>query len=259
MGTTGSTPELSTGTNSAITSNGGILVQGVAKSFGKVVALDHIDLTVHPREIVALLGPNGAGKSTLLRILATITLPDQGRAFIGDVDVAKDPRSAQRLLGASFGEERAWYWRLTGRQNLEFFAAMYGLRRGQAASRINVLLDDFALTHVADRRFDGYSAGMKVRFSLMRALLASPRVLLLDEPTRSLDPIAANEFRIHIRRLRETDGIAVLLATHDLHEAAELGHRIGVLVKGRIEAWSEAETTAESLQRLLIETVSTWT
>ena len=236
----------------------GIRVEGVRKRFGNVQALDGIDLEVRPHEIVAILGPNGAGKSTLLRILSTVILPDHGHAYIGGIDVEKHTRGAQRLLGSSFGEERAWYWRLTGRQNLEFFATLYGLGKREARARIDGLLEDFSLAHAADRRFDGYSSGMKARFSLMRALLPSPQVLLLDEPTRALDPLAAIEFREIIVHLRETEDIAILLTTHDLHEAAVLADRIQVLVKGRIVVSAEPGATAEQLQRLLVETVAEW-
>ena len=237
----------------------GILAEGVHKRFGALTALEHIDLEVRPHEVVAILGPNGAGKSTLLRILSTIMLPDRGRALIGGMNVATETRAAQRLLGSSFGEDRAWYWRLSGRQNLEFFATLYGLRPDAARERIATLLDTFSLAHAADRPIGSYSSGMKARFSLMRALLPSPRVLLLDEPTRSLDPLAADEFRNEIRRLRVAEDIAILLTTHDLHEAAIMADRIAVLVKGRIVAMAEERTTAEQLHRLLIDTVAAWT
>jgi ABC-2 type transport system ATP-binding protein len=236
----------------------GNLRTGLHKRFGKVQALVHVDLDVRPHEIVTLLGPNGAGKSTLLRILSTVTLPDGGVARIGGVDVAADPAAVRRQLGVSFGEDRAWYWRLTGRQNLEFFATLYGLRRRAAGDRIDELLETFSLTEAADRRFDGYSSGMKARFSLMRALIPSPRVLLLDEPTRSLDPIAAADFRRTVLELRDQERIAILLTTHDLHEAAELADRITILVKGRIVATVDGDRTAAQLQQLLIETVMEW-
>jgi ABC-2 type transport system ATP-binding protein len=236
----------------------GIVVRGVQKSFGAVTALQGVDLVVNPGEIVALLGPNGAGKSTLLRILATITLPDQGTAVVAGADTAKNPRDVKRNMGASFGEERAWYWRLTGRQNLQFYAALYGLGSRASRERIAALLDDFDLTDVADRSFKGYSSGMKARFSLMRALLPSPQVLLLDEPSRSLDPLAALEFRNHIRRLKETNHMAILLTTHDLHEAAALADRIAVLVKGRIVAEVNEETSAARLQEILTDKVAQW-
>jgi ABC-2 type transport system ATP-binding protein len=237
----------------------GIVIQGVRKRFGPVVALQHVDLVVNRQEIVALLGPNGAGKSTLLRILSTIILPDQGQALISGIDVSKDPRAAQKRLGTSFGEDRAWYWRLSGRQNLEFFAALYGLDRRSGQERINILLDDFHLATVADRPLGTYSSGMKARFSLMRALLPSPRVLLLDEPTRSLDPIAANDFREQIMKLRQTADIAILLTTHDLYEAAAMADRISVLVKGQIVTTVDHGIKAEELQLLLVDTVKAWT
>jgi ABC-2 type transport system ATP-binding protein len=236
----------------------GIVVRGVQKRFGTVTALQGVDLVVNPGEIVALLGPNGAGKSTLLRILSTIILPDQGQAFIGGVDVTRNRQAAQRKFGLSLGEERAWYWRLTGRQNLEFFATLYGLDRQRAKGRINTLLEEFSLAHVADRRFNTYSSGMKARFSLMRALLPTPEVVLLDEPTRSLDPMAALEFRANVANQRDIAGTALLLTTHDMHEAAVLADRIAVLVKGRIAAQVNHGPTAEQLQEFLVSTVHEW-
>ena len=245
--------------NRAVARAPGIVVRGLVKRFGSVVALCDVDLEVRAHEIVAILGPNGAGKSTLLRILSTVTLPDGGEVRIGDVDACAQPRRARQLLGVSFGEDRAWYWRLTGRQNLEFFAALYGLRPREARERIAALLEVFRLTDVADRRFDGYSSGMKARFSLMRALLPSPCVLLLDEPTRALDPLAASDFRQALRRLRASEPVAILLTTHDLHEAAELADRIVVLAGGRVVAACGEPQSAAQLQELLIETVARWT
>jgi ABC-2 type transport system ATP-binding protein len=245
-------------TTGHVQASSGIMVEGVQKQFGRVKALDTIGLVVHPHEIVAILGPNGAGKSTLLRVLSTLVLPDAGRAVVAGSNVATDPRGVQRKIGVSFGEDRAWYWRLTGRQNLEFFSTLYGLDRAETNSRITALLQDFSLSDAADRRFSGYSSGMKARFSLMRALLSSPQVLLLDEPTRSLDPLAAHEFRMHVRRQRDNEDMAVLLTTHDMHEASVVADRILVLVKGRIVANVDHGPSAEELQRLLIETVKVW-
>ncbi len=233
----------------------GIVVEGVVKRFGEVSALAGVDLAVAPGEAVALLGANGAGKSTLMRIIGGVVLPDAGRASVADHDVVTDPGDAKRSIGLVLSDERSWYWRITGRQNLEFFAALSGTRPAAAAARSDVLLTETGLAHAADRPFGGYSAGMRARLSLARALLDEPAVLLLDEPTRSLDPVAAAEFRERINGLTATRDTAVLFATHDLHEAAALASNVVVLHLGEVIARRARGTTAEELERLLLDAV----
>ena len=185
-------------------------------------------------EIVALLGPNGAGKSTLLRVLGTTVLPDAGAASVLEVDVVDDPVEARRRIGVMIGDERALYWRLTGRENLNFFAALHGLRRGPAAERTAELLAATGLEEAADRRVLGYSSGMRARLLLARALVADPPVLLLDEPTRNLDPLAATGFRELAMALASEQGTGILFATHDLHEAVAIATRVVALKGGRV-------------------------
>jgi ABC-2 type transport system ATP-binding protein len=232
----------------------GVRVAGLEKRFGGHVALRGIDLEVPWGGIVALLGPNGAGKSTLLRILGTTVLPDRGRAEVAGHDVVSDPGAARRCLGLVLGEERSWYWRLSGRDNLQFFAALQGMPRAAARARAAELLDDIDLTDAADRRFDRYSSGMRARLSLARALLCEPPVLLFDEPTRTLDPVAASAFRQEVRRQAEA-GRAVLFATHDLHEAAAVASRVVVMVGGSVVATAEYPTDAASLEHMLVTAV----
>jgi len=229
-----------------------ICIQGLTKRFGQMWALDGVDLTVAPGEILALLGPNGAGKSTLLRILATTVIPDGGTATIDGFDVVTEAKQVRRRLGITLGDERSWYWRLSGRKNLEFFAMLYGFSRREAVARAAELLDDLELTYAADRRFDGYSTGMRMRLSLARALLPNPPVLLLDEPTRSLDPVAAASFRGQVATLAQERGKAILLTTHDLHEASGLAHRTSVLMRGRIVGNTDAPVSAPHLEEMLL-------
>lgn len=230
----------------------GISVHGISKRFGPIVALDAVDLEVAAGEVVALLGRNGAGKSTLMRILGTTVLPDDGGARICGFDVVQDAAEVRRRTGVVLGDERSWYWRLTGRQNLEFFAAMYGLRRKEARARTVELLERVQLTAAADRRFDGYSSGMRARLSLARALVMDPLALLLDEPSRTLDPVVAVEFRKILTRLAHQEGRAVLWVTHDLHEASEVADRVIVMGGGRIVAREEHAGAARDLELLLI-------
>jgi ABC-2 type transport system ATP-binding protein len=229
----------------------GIHVRRLVKRFGLVEALRGVDLDVAPGEVVVLLGPNGAGKSTLLRILATSTTPDGGRAVVAGRDVALDPAGARRSVGMVLGDERSWYWRLDGRRNLEFFAAVAGLGRRRASARAAEVLTDFALTAVADRRVDRYSSGMRARLSLARAVLAQPAVLLLDEPSRSLDPVSAADARAHVRRQAE-GGRAILFATHDLHEAASLADRVVVLASGTVAAVEDTPVSPSRLEEILL-------
>ena len=230
----------------------GIEVEGLCKRFGDIEALAGVSLNVAPGEIVALLGPNGAGKSTLLRILATLITPDAGSVMIAGHDTRADPLAARAAFGLVLGEERSLFWRLSGRQNLEFFASLQGLDRRRTAERAGELLDRFGLAAVADRRCGEYSTGMRARLGLARALIAEPPVLLLDEPARSLDPVAAADLRTVLRRLSSEGGTAVLYATHDLHDAAEVAARTIGLGAGRVAFEHGAGTSAGDLERALL-------
>ena len=230
----------------------GISTRGITKRFGPVTALTGVDLDVAPGEIVTLLGPNGAGKSTLMRILATLVLPDTGTAWIHDSDVVTQASAARQSLGLALADDRSWYWRLTGRQNLAFFAALHALPRRMIPVRINDVLADVGLTDAADRRFDQYSTGMRARLTLARALLPSPPVLLLDEPTRSLDPVAAAGFRRQVSRLVAERRLAVLFATHDLHEASTIANRILILASGRVVQDLPGGTAVVELEQNLL-------
>lgn len=233
----------------------GIDVADLFKSFRKVEALRGVDLGVPFGETVALLGPNGAGKTTLLRILGTTVLPDRGTALVAGHDVERDPGAVRRSVGLMLGDERSWYWRLSGRKNLEFFAVLHGLRRRAAAQRARELLEELQLADAADRRFDGYSSGMRARLSLARALISEPPVLLLDEPTRNLDPAATADFHETLAELGRWRKTAVLLATHDLHEAAEVAHRTLALVAGRVAFSKGPGASARELEHELVAAV----
>lgn len=233
----------------------GIEVEGVRKRFRELDALGGVSLTVAPGEIVALLGPNGAGKSTLLRIIATLMDADAGRVRLAGHDTAADPLAARAAIGVMLGEERSLYWRISGRRNLNYFGALQGLERAAAQQRTGELLERFDLTAVADRRCGEYSTGMRARLGLARALIAKPPVLLLDEPARSLDPVAAADLRGLLSRLAGEERTAVLYATHDLHDAAEVADRTLGLSRGLIAFEHAAGTSAAELERSLLELV----
>ena len=214
-----------------------------------VCALDGLTLEVAPGTVHGLLGPNGAGKSTLLKILATLVLPDSGSARVAGFDTVKEAPAVRRRLGVMLESERSFFARLSGRGNLKFFAALYGLNSTSARARIQELLELVGLTNdaEADRRFMTYSLGMQHRLGLARALLPNPSVLLLDEPTRSLDPAAAHDWGRLLRDdLARGQGKAVLLASHNLGEVEKVCDRISILAKGRIVAAGSRE---ELLQR----------
>ena len=200
-----------------------------------VTALQDISLETREGEIYGLLGPNGAGKTTFLKILAGLVLPSAGRALVGGVDVARDDRAVKRSIGFVTSDERSFYWRLTGRENLDFFARLYGLRSAAARRASADLLKVMDMESIADRSFMSYSTGMKQRLAIARALLHDPPILCLDEPTRSLDPIAAKHLRrFVVDRLNRERGKTVLLATHNLLEAEEMCGRLVVLDRGRV-------------------------
>lgn len=199
------------------------------------VALDGISLDLDEGEVHGLLGPNGAGKTTLVKILATILLPTAGRAEVLGHDVRRDPVAVRRQVGLVLGGERGLYLRLTARQNLEFWAALYGLDRRRARSRVGELLDRFGLADRADGAVETYSRGMKQRLHLARGLIGDPRVLVLDEPTIGMDPVAARDFREQLRGLH-AEGRTILLTTHDMVEAETLCDRVSLIDRGKLLA-----------------------
>jgi len=206
-------------------------------------ALDGVDLEVGRGEIFGLLGPNGAGKTTLLKILCTLVLPTAGDAIVTGCDVVRQPGLVRQAIGYCLDTERSFYFRMTGRQNLEFFAALNNIESDRAAERIAELTEMLGLSHAIDRRFATYSNGMQQKLGLVRALMTDPHVLLLDEPTRSLDPAAAAEFRHFLRgTLVDKLNKTILIVTHSLEDASECCDRIALMGQGRISAsgtWAE--------------------
>jgi ABC-type multidrug transport system ATPase subunit len=212
----------------------GIRLGGVCKAFSGRPVLRGVDLDIAAGELAAVMGANGAGKSTLLRILATTVLPDSGRVLLGGSDVTRDPAAARRQIGVCLSEERSWYSQLSGRRNLDFFAALQGFRRAERHRRVEATLNDIGLGDAADRAFATYSTGMRLRLALGRALLHEPQVLLLDEPTRSLDQAGAESFVDRLVHSAHEDGRAIFMITHDSREAAR-ADTVAVLRDGVIE------------------------
>ena len=207
-------------------------------------ALSDVSFYLERGQILGILGPNGAGKTTLLKIIATLILPDKGTVSIQAMKWphnAVKPYDVEEKIKCSIGlvaeEERSFYWRLTGRQNLEFFAALYGLDKRTIKIRLDELFESFHIDY-PDKRFDAYSTGIKRRFALMRGVLHNPELLLLDEPTKSLDYTTALNLRNFIKeKLVKAEGKTVIFTTHNMDEALRLADLFMILHKGKVFAF----------------------
>ena len=213
-----------------------------------VTALDDVSLSIPVGEVHGLLGPNGAGKTTLVKILSTVLLPTGGRAFVGGHDVVTETKAVRPLIGIVFGGERGLYTRLSARQNLEYWGALYRLSGPQIKARSAVLLERVGLTERADQRVEEFSRGMKQRLHLARGLMGDARVLFLDEPTTGMDPLAAREFRTLIGELKG-EGRTILLTTHDMVEAETVCDRVTLIDRGRILATETPRTLGSLISR----------
>lgn len=201
----------------------------------EVLAVDDISFSVPDGMLFGLLGPNGAGKTTTVKMLTTLLLPTSGSAHVLGHDVVKEAQSIRSVIGFIFGGERGLYWRLSGQDNLRYFASLYHVDPAVSKRRIPYLLDLVGLANRGDEKVEGYSRGMKQRLHIARALLHDPQVLFLDEPTMGLDPIGARELRGMIRDL-QSERKTILLTTHYMFEADALCDRIAVINHGRIVA-----------------------
>jgi len=225
-----------------------------------VPALRGISLEVKPGEVLAVVGANGAGKSTLLRILTTLLIPTRGRAQVCSFDVARAPAKVRLQIGYHTGGDACFYSRLSARENLVLFASLNNISATETAKRIAEITGPFGLGELLDRQVRTLSTGNIHRLGLARAMLHRPSVLLLDEPTRSLDPLAAAEFRrFLLRDIVGAHGTTMIFASHTLAEVEQLAGRIAVLDSGRLlacdtvaglKAAAGADTLEESLESL---------
>ncbi|AZR74959.1 ABC transporter ATP-binding protein [Anoxybacter fermentans] len=199
------------------------------------VAVKNVNFKVKRGEIFGLLGPNGAGKTTTIKMISTLLEPTRGKVLVNGYDVVKDARKVRQSLGTVLSGERSIYWKLTGRENLEYFGALYGMKRKEAKARAQELLERLDLSKRGDELVENYSSGMKQRIALGKALMADPPILLLDEPTVGLDPQAALRLREIIMELKE-EGKTILLTTHYMEEADILCDRIAIIDQGEIIA-----------------------
>lgn len=202
-----------------------------------IKALERISFEIQEGELFGLLGPNGAGKTTTVKVLCTLLEPTGGQAFVKGYDVVRDANRVRRIVNMVAGGERMLYYRLTGRENLRYFADLYDVPREEVSTRVSRLLDLVGLSERADDEVEKYSKGMKQRLQICRGLINDPQVLFLDEPTLGLDVNIARDIRNFIReRIVKEEGKTVLLTTHYMFEAEEMCDRVGFLNKGHLVA-----------------------
>jgi len=217
-----------------------------------IEALKGVNLRIRKGEIFGILGPNGAGKTTLIKILCTLIIHDEGEVYVNGFDPKRESGEVLKNLQAVLPESRGFNWRLSGRQNLEFYALLYGLSDAEAKERINYLLDFTNLTDRADDGYQRYSTGMQRKLLLCRALLRNTPIIVFDEPTAGLDPTSAEEFRkMVIDRLVHKEERLFFLSTHNLQEAQELCDRLAILERGKVIALD----TPDNVRHLAIEDI----
>jgi len=220
----------------------------------KVTAVEELDLSIKQGEFFSLLGPNGAGKTTTVRMICTLLLPDTGFCSVAGFDTDKDARAVRRNIGVSIRGERSVYWKLTGRQNLEYFAILYGIRGSSGRDRAIEVSRLVGLEEQFDDYVEHYSMGMKQRLAIGASLIHRPSVLVLDEPTIGLDPNGARSLRKLLRESCKEHGVTVLYTTHYMLEAEELSDRLAIIDKGKKVIEGEpAQIRSESRSSNVIE------
>jgi ABC-2 type transport system ATP-binding protein len=228
-----------------------IKAEAVKKSFGRVRAVDGLDLQVEAGSVLGLLGPNGSGKTTTVRMLTTLLPMDAGRASVAGFDVRTQPDLVRQSVGLT-GQYASVDDNLTGRENIEMFAQLYHLPRREAAARASTLLERFRLTEFADRPTKTYSGGQRRRLDVAASLVANPPVLFLDEPTAGLDPHSRNDLWSAVSELASL-GTTVLLTTQYLEEADRLADQIVVIDNGRVAASGTPDQLKNALGRSVLQ------
>lgn len=219
-------------------------------------ALDDISIKVRENEVFGLLGPNGSGKTTLIKILCTLVLPSSGSAQVCGFDVVSEGSRVRESTALVYMNQRSFYWRLTARQNLEFFGTLYNIPAEKLDGRIDEVLEWVELSDRASEKIASYSTGMKHRLAIARGLLPDPPVIFIDEPTIGLDPHASKRIRSFIKeKLGRDKGKTVFIATNNISEASTLCDRVAIIDKGRLKAVGSPEEVrgdAESLEAAFI-------
>jgi len=209
---------------------------------GETRALNSISLAVQSGSVLVLLGPNGSGKTTTLKLISTMLLPDEGRVIVHGTDTRRDPLAVRRSVGFAVATERSFFPRLSARENLDFFAALDDIPRSKRPERIEQILRQTQLLSAADTLVMKFSSGMYQRLGIARALIKKPAIVLLDEPTRSLDPGSAAQFWNLVRSL-PAQGATVILATHNFNEAVAVGNDVAILFHGNLAAQRHLTST----------------
>jgi len=220
-----------------------ISVSKLSKTFDQVMAVDEISFDVHQGELFGFLGPNGAGKTTTINMLTGLARPDSGTMSIGGLECTRNPKAAQHLIGV-VPDESNLYAELSGFDNLCFCASLYGMPKAERKTRARELLENFGLREAADRKFAGYSKGMKRKLTIASGIIHRPQILFLDEPTTGIDVASARQIRQLIAELHRA-GTTIFLTTHYIEEAERLCERIAFIVKGKIV---RIDTVANLLQ-----------
>jgi ABC-2 type transport system ATP-binding protein len=238
-----------------MTSDNGIEVDGLVREFkGGVRAVDGIHFRVEPGEIYGFLGPNGAGKSTTVLMLTTLLPPTAGTARVAGHDIVREGAQVREAIGAAL-QEAALDPLLTGREHLRLQTTLHGLAKAERVRRGTELLERVGLADAADRKVGGYSGGMKRRLDLALALVHSPRILFLDEPTTGLDPQSRSDLWEEVGRLAREDGVTVMLTTQYLEEADALAGRVGIIDQGRIVAEGTPDALKAEVGRPSLEVI----
>ena len=223
--------------------------KGLFKSFRSTVeALKGVTLEVRPGEIFGLLGPNGAGKTTLIKILTTLLLPSSGEAWVNGFHVQRQENQVRASVGCMLMGERGLYWKLTGRENLEYFGALYHLSPQDRRQRALEILERIQLGEIADRTVETYSSGQKMKLAFGKALINDAPLLVLDEPTNTLDVPSASELRAVVRDLH-AQGKTIIYTTHIMSEAETLCDRVAIIDHGQLLALGSIEELKDSLRR----------
>ncbi|UCG02265.1 MAG: ABC transporter ATP-binding protein [Candidatus Heimdallarchaeota archaeon] len=214
----------------------------------EVEALRGVSFFVNQGEIFGLLGPNGAGKTTLIKILTTLLLPTSGTAKVNEFTLDQD-KQVKASIGAMLMGERGLYWKLTGRENLEYFGALYHVPKKVRRERIDNLIDLLELEKIADRTVETYSSGQKMKMVFARALINNAPILMLDEPTNTLDVKEARRLRKIVKEHNESENKTIIYCTHQMYEAEELCHRVAIIDHGRIIALDDPEELKDGLEQ----------
>ena len=223
-------------------------VENLTKKFKKVTAVDNVSFEVNPSEIIGLLGENGAGKTTTLRMLATMLKPTSGNAMIDGYNIIDNPNKIRERIGILFGGDVALYDRLTGRENMIYFAKLNGMSDLEADQAVNKITSELEMSDYIDRPVGKYSRGMKQKVSLARSIIHQPDVMLFDEPSTGLDVLSSKLIHDFILKCKK-DNKAIVFSSHNMYETEKLCDRIIIIHKGKIVASGTIEQLKKDYQK----------